>query len=343
MTAMAGLRRRRFLQATSALGLVPLAARARVCASPPTADRIGQAVREAHDRFAGLTDGKNADYIPYLAGIPPSLFGVAASAPDGTVKEAGDVGYALAIESIAKVFTMALVLQESGPEVVQQKLGADATGLPFNSVMAVELNHGKPVSPLVNAGAMATVSLVQASSPDERWNKIIGAMSKFAGRTLTVNDAVYKSESETNEHNRGIALLLKSYGYMYSDPLEACDLYTRECSIGVTAHDLAMMAGTLANGGVNPATKEKVIDAALVPRVLSEMAMEGLYDTTGDWMYTVGLPAKSGVGGGLIAVAPGTLGIAAFSPPLDAAGNSVRAQKATQHVAEALGLNIYAG
>ncbi len=343
MSANVGIGRRRFLQGTSALTLAPGAVRARVCAPPPNADRIGRAVTEAHGRYAGLTEGKNADYIPYLAGIPSALFGVAASAPDGTVNEAGDVGYALAIESIAKVFTMALVLQESGPDVVQQKLGADATGLPFNSVMAVELNHGKPVSPLVNAGAMATVSLVQASSPEERWNKIIGNMSKFAGRALAVNDEVYKSESETNEHNRAIALLLKSYGFMYSDPLEACDLYTRECSIGVTTHDLALMAGTLANGGVNPATREKVIDAALVPQVLSEMAMEGLYETTGDWMYTVGLPAKSGVGGGLIAVAPGILGIAAFSPPLDAAGNSVRAQKATQHIAEALGLNIYAG
>ena len=342
MSTMLALRRRSFMQAVTGLALLPATARARVCATPPSSDKIGQAVTEAQKRYAGLTDGKNADYIPYLAGIPSNLFGVAASAPDGTVKEAGDAAYALAIESIAKVFTLALVLQESGPQIVQGKLGANATGLPFNSVMAVELNHGKPVSPLVNAGAMATVSLVKASSPEERWNKIIGIMSKFAGRPLTVNDEVYKSESETNEHNRGIALLLKSYGYMYSDPLEACDLYTRECSIAVTTHDLAMMAGTLSNGGINPVTKEKVIEASFVPRVLSEMAMEGLYDTTGDWMYTVGLPAKTGVGGGLIAVAPGALGIAAFSPPLDAAGNSVRAQKATQYIAEALGLNIYA-
>ena len=194
MPATLALRRRRFLQATAGLAMLPAAARARVCATPPTADKIGQAVTEAQQRYAGLTDGKNADYIPYLAGIPSTLFGVAASAPDGTVKEAGDVGYALAIESIAKVFTMALVLQESGPKIVQDKLGTNATGLPFNSVMAIELNHGKPVSPLVNAGAMATVSLVKASSPEERWNKIIDTMSKFAGRTLTVNEEVYKSE-----------------------------------------------------------------------------------------------------------------------------------------------------
>ena len=243
--------------------------------------------------------------------------------------------------SRSKVFTVALVLQENGPEIVQEKLGTNATGLPFNSVMAIELNHGKPVSPLVNAGAMATVSMVKASFPEERWNKIIGTMSKFAGRALTVNDEVYKSESETNEHNRGIALLLKSYGYMYSDPLEACDLYTRECSIAVTTRDLAVMAGTLASGGINPATQEKVIDAGLVPRVLSEMAMEGLYDTTGDWMYTVGLPAKSGVGGGILAVVPGKAAIAVFSPRLDEAGNSVKAQKVIDYVAEKLDMNLF--
>ncbi|MBV8522761.1 MAG: glutaminase [Acetobacteraceae bacterium] len=249
--------RRRFMQATAAFAGLPAAAHARICATVPSTDKIGQTVAEAHARYAGLTEGKNADYIPYLAGIPSALFGVAATAPDGTTKEAGDVAYALAIESIAKVFTMALVLQESGPDIVQQKLGTNATGLPFNSVMAIELNHGKPVSPVVNAGAMATVSLVKASSPQERWNKIIGAMSKFAGRTLTVNEEVYKSESETNEHNRGIALLLKSYGYMYSDPLEACDLYTRECSLAVTTHDLALMAETLPTAASIPERRRR--------------------------------------------------------------------------------------
>ncbi|MBV9653913.1 MAG: glutaminase A [Acetobacteraceae bacterium] len=343
MTIGTGLSRRHLLRAASALAITPALAQARVCVAPPDAGRVTKAVNDAHARFAGLTEGKNADYIPYLAGVPSALFGVAASEPDGAVAEAGDVGYALAIESIAKVFTLALVLRESGPEAVQQKLGTNATGLPFNSVMGVELNHGKPISPLVNAGAMATVSLVQAASPEERWNKIIGNMSRFAGRTLTVNEEVYKSEADTNEHNRGIAMLLKSYGFMYTDPMEACDIYTRECSIAVTTHDLAVMAGTLANGGINPVTKEAVIDPALVPPVLSQMAIEGLYENTGDWMFTVGLPAKSGVGGGLIAVAPGVLGLAAFSPPLDAAGNSVRAQKAVQSVVQALGLNIYAG
>jgi glutaminase len=338
---MIAIPRRRLLQGAAGSLLLPSVAWAR-SGPAPTADRVSQAVSDAHKTYIGLKDGKNADYIPYLAGIPSTLFGVAAVAPDGPVKEAGDVGYAFAIESIAKVFTMALVLQESGADEVQEKLGADATGLPFNSVLAIELNHGKTVSPLVNAGAMATVSLVKAASAEERWNKIIGNMNRFAGRKLTVNEEVYKSEADSNEHNRGIAYLLKSYGTMYSDPMEACDIYTRECSIAVTAHDLAVMAGTLANGGVNPVTKERVLDEKLVPQVLAEMAMEGLYDTTGDWMYTVGLPAKSGVGGGLIAVSPGTLGLAAFSPPLDKADNSVRAQKAVARVAGTLGLNIYA-
>ena len=315
---------------------------ARASAEPSTEAQLKQLVEEAHKRFASVTDGKNADYIPYLATVPSTLFGIAMVTTDGKVIEAGDTNYAFAIESIAKVFTLSLVMSESGPDVVKQKLGANATGLPFNSVMALELHKDNPLSPLVNAGAMATVSLVKAANATERWQKIAANMDAFADAELSLNQAVFKSESDTNQHNRAIAYLLQSGGFMYSDPMEACDVYTKECSVGITPRNLAVMAGALANGGVNPLSKKRLLNQAYVPKILAEMAIEGLYDTSGTWQYDVGLPAKSGVGGGIMAVSPGNWAIAAFSPPLDAAGNSVRAQQAIAWIAGQLDANIYA-
>jgi glutaminase len=317
-------------------------ARARASAEPATEAQLKQVVEDAHKRFASVTDGKNADYIPYLATVPSTLFGIAMVTTDGKVIEAGDTNYTFAIESIAKVFTLSLVMSESGPDVVKQKLGANATGLPFNSVMALELHKGNPLNPLVNAGAMAAVSLVKATNATERWQKIAANMDAFADAQLSLNEAVFKSESDTNQHNLAIAYLLQSGGYMYSDPMEACDIYTKECSIGITPRNLAVMAGTLANGGVNPLSKKRLLDWTYVPKILAEMAIEGLYDTSGTWQYDVGLPAKSGVGGGIMAVSPGNWAIAAFSPPLDAAGNSVRAQQAIAWIAGQLKANIYA-
>lgn len=317
-------------------------ARARASTEPVTEPRLKQLVEDAHTRFATVTDGKNADYIPYLATVPSTLFGIAMVTPDGKVIEAGDTNYAFAIELIAKVFTLALVMSEFGPRVVKQKLGANATGMPFNSVIALELHKDNPLSPLVNAGAMATVSLVKAANAAERWQKIAANMDAFADAELSLNQAVFKSESDTNQHNRAIAYLLQSGGFMYSDPMEACDVYTKECSVGITPRNLAVMAGTLANGGVNPLSKKRLLEPSYVPKILAEMAVEGLYDTSGAWQYDVGLPAKSGVGGGIMAVSPGNWAIAAFSPPLDAAGNSVRAQQAIAWIAEQLKANIYA-
>jgi glutaminase len=319
-----------------------VARRARASAEPTDEARLKQLVEDAHKRFAPVTDGKNADYIPFLATVPATLFGIAMVTAGGKVIEAGDTSYAFAIESIAKVFTLSLVMSESGPDVVKQKLGANATGLPFNSVKALELHKDNPLSPLVNAGAMATVSLVNAANATERWQKIAANMDAFADAELVLNQAVFKSESDTNQHNRAIAYLLQSGGFMYSDPMEACDVYTKECSIGITPRNLAVMAGTLANGGINPLSKKRLLDQAYVPKILAEMAIEGLYDTSGTWQHDVGLPAKSGVGGGIMAVSPGDWAIAAFSPPLDAAGNSVRAQLAIAWIAGQLKANIYA-
>jgi len=308
----------------------------------PGAEKIHAVLADAYAKYRDVQDGANASYIPALAQVPSALFGLAVVTADGQIFEMGDTQYAFAIESISKVFSMALVMEELGAEVLHSKVGADPTGLPFNSVIAVELHQGKPLSPLVNAGAMSTVSLLPAKTADERWAKILAGYSRFAGRPLALIDEVYTSEAASNFHNRGIAWLLYSYGTLYSDPMEACDVYTRQCSVAITARDLAIMGATLATGGVNPVSKERVIAAVNAPHILAEMTMEGLYDSSGDWAFNVGLPGKSGVGGGILAVAPGVLAIGAFAPPLDPIGNSVKGALAAQHIANALGLNLYA-
>ncbi|MDD5691732.1 MAG: glutaminase A [Candidatus Omnitrophica bacterium] len=307
----------------------------------PDVSILKKAVEEAHKRFVNIKDGKNADYIPYLAKVPPQLFGIVIVTVDGNVIEAGDSRFAFAIESISKVFNMALVMEDVGSLALRKKIGADPTGEPFNSVMAIELHRGKPLNPCVNAGAMATVSLVKASSESERWARILENMSGFAGRPLSLNEEVYKSEAATNQHNRGIAWLLDSYGYMYSGPMEACDVYTKGCSVDITAVDLATMGATLAAGGINPITKKRVITETHVSKILAEITMNGLYDSTGDWQYKVGLPGKSGVGGGILAVVPGILAIGVFSPPLDIFGNSVRGQLAAEYLSDTLKLNLF--
>lgn len=303
--------------------------------------RISDAVQSAHRDNGHLAGGTNASYIPFLASVDPSLFGVAVMTVDGQVVEAGDTGFEFAIESISKVFTMGLAMEHVGADAFHAKVGADPTGLPFNSVMALELHNDLPMSPLVNAGAMSSTSLVPAVGAEDRWRKILAIQSAFAGREIVLSDEVNASEQSTNFHNRAIAWLLYSAGFMYSDPMEACDVYTRQCSTLVNTVDLATMAATLAAEGVNPVSGKRVLKAQNVPHILAEMMMEGLYGGSGNWAYTVGLPAKSGVGGGLLAVVPGKMGIAAFSPPLDAQGNSVRAQKMVVQVAAELGFNLF--
>jgi glutaminase len=302
---------------------------------------IQAAVDAAHAKYLTLDEGKNADYIPALAKVDPKLFGIALVTVDGKVVKKGDVNAPFSIQSISKVFTLASVIQTAGAEAVLEKIGVDATGQVFNSIVAIELMKGKEMNPFVNPGAIAATSLVEGKTPEEKWARIIGIHEAFAGRKLEVNQEVYKSESDTNERNRAIAMLMHAYDRLYYDPIISTDLYTRQCSISVTASDLAVMAATLANGGKNPITGKQVIETEHVQRVLAVMATAGLYDDSGIWLYRVGLPAKSGVGGGIIAVAPGRFGIAVFSPPLDAAGNSVRAQKAIRDISAALHANPY--
>lgn len=303
--------------------------------------KLEAVLKQAHSTAESDQSGANASYIPALAKVPSNLFGLTAVTADGTVLETGDSSYPFAIESISKVFSMALVMEAVGAQEMLKKVGADPTGLPFNSVMALELHRGKPLSPLVNAGAMATVSLLPAVSADEKWQKILDGYSQFAGHSLEVMDAVYTSETATNSHNKGIAWLMSSYGTLYDDPDTTCDIYTRQCSIAITCKDLAVMGSTLANGGVNPITGKAVINPEFLPHIFAEMTMEGLYGASGDFAYTVGLPGKSGVGGGLLAVVPGQLALSAFSPRLDPIGNSVRGQKAMRFISDALDLSLY--
>jgi glutaminase len=313
-----------------------------------TPDQINAALKAAYDKYKTLQEGKNADYIPALAKVDPNVYGIALVTTDGKVYSVGDIKTEVSIQSISKVFTMAQVIQEQGPDAISKTIGVDATGARFNSIIAVEavrtvVGTGAPeMNPLVNAGAISSTGMVKGANAEEIWGKIIGIHNDCAGRQLTVLQDVYKSESDTNQRNQAIGALMLAYGYIKSDWQRAVDLYTRQCSIGVNAKDLATMAGTLANGGKNPVTGKQVVDAAKVPGILAVMATAGLYDDSGKWLFATGLPAKSGVGGGIIAVSPGKFGVAVISPPLDDAGNSVRAQKAITDISNALGGNPYA-
>jgi glutaminase len=298
-------------------------------------------VDEAHAKYKDLKDGKNANYIPELDKVPSELFGVAIITVDGKIYTAGDVDYSFSIQSVAKPFTAALVMQEQGVAALHDKIGVEPTGMPFNSIMAIQLNDQRSINPLVNAGAIAAVSMLEAKSPEQRWEKLLNWYSDLAGEKLSLLDDVYVSESETNYGNRAIANMLYNYGRLYSDPTEAVDVYTKECSVGVTAKQLAMMGATLANGGKNPKTGKQLIDAGHVPELLAIMFMAGFYDESGMWAYSAALPAKTGVGGGIVAVVPGKMSIVAFSPRVNEAGNSVRALKAIEHISRSRGLGLF--
>ena len=307
-----------------------------------SASDIDAALAAAHSKYKDIKEGANADYIPALAKVDPKIYGIALVTTDGKVHSTGDITSEVSIQSISKVFTMAQVIEEMGAQALADNMGVDATGQVFNSINAVEQYRGAEMNPLVNPGAIATTSMVSGASRAEVWNKILGFHSDFAGRKLSVNQEVFKSEADTNQRNQAISMLMYAYGKIKDNPLQATDIYTEQCAISVNAKDLAVMAATLANGGKNPVTGKQVMKAENVPEVLAVMATAGLYDDSGKWLYTTGLPAKSGVGGGIIAVSPGKFGIAVISPPLDKAGNSVRAQKAIADVSNALGGNPYA-
>lgn len=327
--------------ATTVLSVAATPAFARGPAPDPAVKDFQRVVDTAYAKYKDLKAGKNADYIPILAETPSDLFGVVIVTKDGKVYGAGDVDYPFSIQSVSKPFTAALVMTQQGPQVLKDKVGVEPTGLPFNSKLALEIYKARSVNPLVNAGAIAAVSLVQARSESDRWNQVSQNLSDFAGRQLTVLERVYESEYTTAWGNRGIANLLYNWGRLYSEPEEALRVYTRECSVGVNTKDLGVMGATLANGGVNPLTRKQVMPARHVPELLALMATAGFYDESGDWMFTAGLPAKTGVGGGIVAVVPGRFAIAAFSPRLNEAGNSVRSLHAIRDIAGELGVGVF--
>lgn len=309
-----------------------------------TKDEIRAAVKEAYLQFKGNWEGKNADYIPYLAGINSELFGISVVLLDGETISIGDTDYRFGIESVSKVHTAILVLKQYGANAVLQKIGADATGLPFNSIIAILLENDHPSTPLVNAGAITACSMVRPTGDaDAKWNAIVSNMEELAGSAPVLIDELYRSESDTNFNNRSIAWLLKNYGRIYDDPIMSLDLYTRQCSLGVNTVQLAVTAATIAGRGINPVTGKEVFDASLAHKITSLIATVGFYERSGDWLYSSGIPAKSGVGGGVMGIMPGLFGIASFSPPIDAAGNSVRAQLAVRYIMNKLDLSVFGG
>ena len=259
----------------------------------------------------------------------------------GRVFAAGDADDEFAIISVSKPFAFALVCQDIGPDAAWERLGANSTGLPFNSLAAIERRPDGRTNPMVNSGAIMTTSLVPGQGADAKWSFIQKGLSSFAGRPLSLNDDVYASATATNFRNRGMATMLQGMERMYSEALEAVDLYTRQCSLDVSARDLAVMGATLGNGGVNPVTGHRVVDADVCHYTLAVMATAGLYETSGDWLYNVGLPGKSGIGGGIVTVSPGKGGLGTFAPPLDGFGNSVKGQLVARYLSQRLGMNLF--
>lgn len=302
---------------------------------------IESVLDNAYHLYAGVKDGRNADYIRELAGVDPGIFGIALVTTDGQLFLKGDHAALVSIQSVSKVFVMAQVIEAIGSQALEDRIGVNATGLRFNSIVAVEEHKGKKINPMVNPGAIATTSLVEGTDAAAKWSNIIRKLSDFAGRSLSVNEPVYLSEAGDNLRNQAIAHLMKAYGRLYFDPFQATDIYTRQCAVNVSSRDLAVMAATLANGGVNPVTGLEVVSPETVMYTLPVMATAGLYDESGSWYYHSGIPAKSGVGGAMIAVVPGKFGIAVISPPLDEAGNSVRGQLAIRFIVEQLKVNPF--
>jgi glutaminase len=307
----------------------------------PSPDVVRALVAEAYEKFRSHADGENSQVYPALARVPSNLFGICVVGTTGDVYAIGDSDYEFAIMSVSKPFLFALVCEVLGPEPVREKVGVNATGRPFNSVEGVERGDDGRTNPMVNSGAIATTSLVPGANLAQKWKFIHDGLSRFAGRQLTLNEEVYASAAETNFRNQSLARMLQSFGRIYMDPADATDLYTKQCSLNVSAKDLAIMGATLADGGVNPISKERVVDSSVCHYALAVMATAGLYESSGDWLYNVGLPGKSGIGGGIVTVSPGKGGLGTFAPRLDLAGNSVKGQCVARFLSHSLGMDLF--
>lgn len=307
----------------------------------PEPDQVEELIRDAHRQFAPNTEGENSQVYPALARVDPNLFGICVIGTDGREYSVGETDAEFSIMSVSKPFTFAVICELIGPQEARRKLGANSTGLPFNSLAGIEWSTDGRTNPMVNAGAIATTSLTPGADLDEKWRFLRDQLSRFAGRPLALNEEVHQSATETNFRNRGIANMLRSLGCIYCDPMEATALYTLQCSLNVTAKDLAVMGATLADGGVNPLTKERVVNASTCHYALAVMTTAGMYETSGDWLYDIGLPGKSGIGGGIVTVSPGKGGLGTFAPRLDAAGNSVKGQLVAKYLSQQLGMDLF--
>lgn len=308
----------------------------------PNLANVEAEMEKAYERYRELDTGQVADYIPALACTDPSLFGISICTSSGVDLSIGDSAELFSIQSISKAFVFALVCNEIGHSLVHEIVGVNNTGLPFNSVMAMELNEGSPMNPMVNAGAIATTAMIPGTENSEKWKFIKDGLSNFSGRPLEIDQDIYESETKTNQRNQALAKLLESYGRLKSDPAEIVDIYTKQCSLLVSAHDLSVMGATLANGGINPITQQRVVSQDVCSDTLTVLASCGMYEHSGEWLFAVGAPAKSGVSGGIVTIVPGKGALGCFSAPLDRAGNSVRGQRVSAYLSRTLGLNLFA-
>lgn len=307
----------------------------------PVAGTVADLLTRAHALYRGNTDGQLSRVYPVLAQADPARFGLAIAGVDGSVHHAGDADLGFTLMSVSKPFVFALVGEALGIGAVRELVGVNPTGLPFNSAAAVERSRAGRTNPMVNAGAIATTSLTPGTDPDARWAWLVDGLSRFAGHRLQLDVETLASARATNFRNRALAMLLRETSALAGDPLDAVDLYTLQCSLTVTATELAVMGATLADGGVNPLTGERVVSGAVARATLAVMSIAGLYEGSGDWLLDVGFPAKTGISGGLVAVSPGKGALASFSPPLDSDGNSVRGQLAARFLATELGLDLF--
>ena len=310
--------------------------------SLPAPEQIHRLVDEAYTRYRQVSDGAVSAVYPALRSADPTRFGVVIAGVSGTTYAAGDSGVPFSIMSVAKPFVFALACRDLGADRVRGRIGVNATGLPFNSLSAVERGPDGRTNPMVNPGAIATTSLVPGRTLEERWARITEALSAFAGRELALDGELYRSAAATNHRNRALAQVLRSFGALDGDPDDAVELYTRQSCVAVTAEDLALMGATLADGGVNPRTGERVVDLSTCRATLATMIVAGMYETSGDWLYDIGLPGKSGIGGGMVTASPGKGALGTFSPPLDGAGNSVRGTLCATFLSRSLGLDLLA-
>lgn len=297
-------------------------------------------LNDLHLKYKTLRDGKVANYIPELAKVNPDSFSICVVSADGQVYQVGDYNQLFTIQSISKVFVYGMALEEHGRDYVLTRVGVEPTGDAFNAIVLDERSK-RPYNPMINAGAIATTSLIKGSGPTERLNRILDMFQRYIGHDIFVDISVFMSERTTGHRNRAMAHLMLNFGMIDAKIDEALDLYFQQCSIMVNCHDLAVMAATLANKGINPITGEQAVKTCYIKDILSVMYTCGMYNFAGEWVYKVGLPAKSGVSGGIIVVVPNQVGIAVFSPPLDANGNSVRGIKVCEEISQQFGLHLF--